>query len=69
MASLYNTWLIKELEDTLTLVDGSIEEVKKEADKIGSNAQTLRNMNGDFIMIPLLSARAAILTSLTALQS
>lgn len=68
MASLYNTWLTKELEESLTQVDIQIDQFKEEATKMGISVAQLRTPHGDWVMIPLLSARVSILAALTYLQ-
>jgi hypothetical protein len=58
----------EELMQLLTLVDASIDEVKKEARNRRILPQELRDTSGGWVMIPLLTAKAQILTCLVELN-
>jgi hypothetical protein len=60
--------LREELMQLLTLVDASIDEVKREAKVRRILPQELRDHNGGWVMIPLLAAKAQILTNLVQLN-
>lgn len=60
--------LREELMQTLTLVDASIDEVKREAKVRRIMPQELRDTAGGWSMLPLLVAKAQILTCLVELN-
>lgn len=60
--------LREELMQTLTLVDAAIDEVKREAKNRRIMATELRDTNGSWVMIPLLSAKATCLSALIELN-
>ncbi len=50
-------------------IDAQIEEVENQAEELGIPHTKLRDSRGNFIMIPLLLAKAQVYDSLTRLQS
>jgi len=60
--------LREELMSTMTLVDASIDEVKKECRNRRILPQELRDTNGGWVLIPLLVAKAQILDTLVRLN-
>jgi len=50
-------------------IDAQIDEVKEQAARMGVPPQKMRDMNGNFVMSPLLLAKAQAYGSLIQLQS
>lgn len=61
--------LMHELEQTLLAVETQMEVLLAEARKIGATEYYMMNRDGTFAMIPLLTAKASILSSLVSLQN
>ncbi len=55
----------KELSRTYTQIANQIDIITAEAKDKKRDPLTIRNMNGDYILIPLLLAKAQILNALT----
>jgi hypothetical protein len=60
--------LREELMSTLTLIDASIDEVKKECRNRRIMPSELRDTSGNWVMIPLLSAKVTALNALILLN-
>lgn len=60
--------LREELMKTYREVTRQIEEVDKAADDVGVQTHQLRDLNGNWLLVPLITARVQILHSLAMLN-
>lgn len=60
--------LRREMVQLLTSIDEQIKEVQTEAEKLGIPAMRLRDDRGNWVMIPLLSAKIQAISSLIELN-
>lgn len=58
----------RELMRTLTQVSRQIEAIEKAANKDGISQYSLRDTNGNYILTPLLAAKAQLLHALTLIN-
>ncbi len=58
-----------ELAAVLSEINGQIDEVEDQARRMGLPGNELRDKNGNWVMVPLLSAKVQVLHALTLLQT
>lgn len=65
---LTEEFLFTQLGTVLDQLDEQIEEVEKTAEGLGCSPYQVQDMHGAFLMIPLLVAKAHVLTAITQLE-
>lgn len=68
MAIVNRMELGRELTRTLVQVNQQIEAIKKNGDDRGINPYEMRDPNGNFVLVPLLSAKANLLHGLAVVN-